>query len=367
MWQTDREVTLTPQETQRAIYIDFETRIDRPPALLGSVRTDGDVQQAILDPALESAAAVARKTTTRVRGFADAIRDLLEQADAADAPIVGWSNFDRDVALKADVPDAAREALTRRYRNALETARPWRRAIFPRHAIQPAGPFEPKHTLERYAALAGYDDGGSFREAAPAEWIARVVGQIGRHGHFRRIHRKAKKDWHRLLAYNANDCLALRHVALRAARELAAWRAYESTTYGVQDGAARIRFRIGARSPRLDALVRRHGADRWAFVTAHNPGSIPLTGDENTRRQRELEAELAALGFTWLPGEGSSDDPGWPPERSALVVGIGLKGARSLGRKYGQLAVVAGHVGFPARLISCAYVPRVAEPQGRRS
>ena len=51
-------------------------------------------------------------------------------------------------------------------------------------------------------------------------------------------------------------------------------------------------------------------------------------------------------------------DVAWPPEPSLLVLGIPRKEALRLGRRFGQLAIVAGHKSSPARLLTCAATPR---------
>jgi hypothetical protein len=78
-----------------------------------------------------------------------------------------------------------------------------------------------------------------------------------------------------------------------------------------------------------------------------------LTREENDRRQAELRQVLARHGYQILPGRGIGDDPSWEPEESVLVLGMPRKAAVRIGRQFGQLAIVAGHRGFPARLIPC--------------
>jgi hypothetical protein len=161
-----------------------------------------------------------------------------------------------------------------------------------------------------------------------------------------------------LLEVNRQDCLALQHVTLKAARELECWRAYERTTYCVDDSPGRIRFRAGDVSRSLDALVARHDATRWALITAWNPESVRLTRAENDVRQRSLERDAQQAGYQMLRGEGIGADPNWQPEESILILGISRKAARQLGRQYGQLAIVVGHRDGPGRLVSCATAPR---------
>ena len=138
-----------------------------------------------------------------------------------------------------------------------------------------------------------------------------------------------------------------------ATRELALWRAYERAVFRVFDEGGPISFRIGRTSPRLDRLLERHAATRWAHITAWNPSSIPLPKRENERRQRGLLAALKRAGFTALEGDGADPKGRWTPEPTAFVLGLGVGEARRLGREYAQLAIVVGQRGKPARLVAC--------------
>jgi hypothetical protein len=168
------------------------------------------------------------------------------------------------------------------------------------------------------------------------------------------VTKQTKRDWHALLDYNRHDCLALRHIYLKASFELGKWREYEQATYCVEaDGNRTICFRVGGNSPRLDAFLDRSGAERWAFLTAWNPASEQLRRAENDRRQQELIDALQDDEYQWRPGEGRGRDPSWPPERSVFVLNLSTGAARALGRRFGQLAVLVGQRGGNSKLISC--------------
>ena len=130
--------------------------------------------------------------------------------------------------------------------------------------------------------------------------------------------------------------------------------AYETTDYRVGD---RFTIRCGERSPPLDALLAESGHDTWAFITAWNPGSIALDDAENRRRMTDLAGRIALLGLPMLEGEGLGTGGDWPSEPSLLVLGIGASEALALGREFGQVAVVIGRLGEPARLCFCSPTP----------
>ena len=130
--------------------------------------------------------------------------------------------------------------------------------------------------------------------------------------------------------------------------------AYEATDYRVGD---RFTIRCGERSPPLEALLADSGHDTWAFITAWNPGSTALDTAENRRRMTDLAGRIALLGLPMLEGEGVGTGGDWPSEPSLLVLGIGESEAVELGRAFGQVAIVVGRLGEPARLCFCLPSP----------
>ena len=138
----------------------------------------------------------------------------------------------------------------------------------------------------------------------------------------------------------------------------ALWDAYRRTTYLAHTPNGDIRINPGRRSPALDGLLNERRLREWAYLTAYNPASRKLDKEENVRRQRELIDAVRDRGLAFLEGEGIGADTGWPAEPSILILGIESDAARALGRQFGQLAIVVGRAGQPARLVACA------EPMG---
>jgi Protein of unknown function (DUF3293) len=133
--------------------------------------------------------------------------------------------------------------------------------------------------------------------------------------------------------------------------------AYRKTSYFADTPAGRLRIRIGEAHPALDALLIARGHRHWAYVTAHNPGSMPLTTDENLSRHARLEADVSARGYEVFPGEGVGDDGEWPAEASLLILGMPRAEATALGHAHAQRAVVWGGVGESALLLICSRHP----------
>ena len=345
---------MTHRDAQQAIYIDFEclkgSKGQTPhPVLLGLLvgMTAESLEQLIVDERL-TPARVAKRERTRFVPLRDAVETIVRMATSSRRRIVGWSFFDRDRLIDTR-PDLQAE-INAGYVNAIQLARPWRQKIYPAFKIEREDQFAPKHTLDRYARLAEYPAAQALDKAAPAKWIRHMLQQLdARQGRYRRTTKQAKRDWHRLLDYNRHDLLALRHIVLKATRETEAWRAYEKTRFCVDDGPRRICFMAGSANKKLDALLERHRAKAWAFITAWNPRSIELPREQNDARQAELRQAVA--DYEVLPGEGIGDDPRWTPEESLMILNISRAKALSLGRQFDQLAVVVGRRGEKSELV----------------
>ena len=133
----------------------------------------------------------------------------------------------------------------------------------------------------------------------------------------------------------------------------ALWDAYRRTTYIARLGQSEIRINPDRQSAELDMLLNEHGAIEWAYVTAHNPQSRRLTDEDNAKRQMELINAVQDRGLAFFEGDAVADDGKWPAEPSLLILGLPLDDARALGRQFGQLAIVVGRSGQPARLVAC--------------
>ncbi len=346
---------LSEPKVSTAIYVDFESlgnAQDRP-AILGVLVVDHrseQFRQFVLDDALRRAA-VARKDVCVNATPDEAVTVVVEEAERRDLAVVSWSNYDREV-----VRTTCSKGLAARFcavhRNALETAKPWKRHLYPNFPFA-LKRFGGKHPLKEYFRMTGYEVPAQLRPSAPAKWLKHTLQQIkandGRYGH---ITQEAKRDWHKLLVYNEHDCRGMRAVIQQAAIELELWTAYEQTQFVVFDDRREVAIRAGCRNPKLDALLGRLDGTRWALLTAYNPDSIPVSKAENDQRQQQMIELIFAAGYSPLEGEGRDPQGLWPAEPSVLIPGIGRREAREIGRRFGQLTIVVGHRGFPARLIS---------------
>lgn len=138
--------------------------------------------------------------------------------------------------------------------------------------------------------------------------------------------------------------------------------AYEATTFTAQVPGGELRLRVGRHHPALDALLDERRALAWAYVTAHNPGSVETDPATNDHAHRQLVALVTSMGFEYYEGDGLPDDATWTQERSVLVLGVPEGEALELGARFGQLAIIVGARGEPARLVAVPRPTREAEP-----
>ena len=140
-------------------------------------------------------------------------------------------------------------------------------------------------------------------------------------------------------------------------RELSA--AYKDTTFVVDGDEGPVPIRISEEGSQLQRLLETHGAKTWAFITAWNPASEVLSPVENAARHQNLLAAVQEAGLKSLGGRGVPADSSWQPEESLMVFDISEEHALSLGRMFGQLALISGGYGERARLVWCR--PRIPE------
>ena len=119
---------------------------------------------------------------------------------------------------------------------------------------------------------------------------------------------------------------------------------YRRTEYRVADSGFAFTLHIAQPCVALLECMRHFQVTEAAYLTAWNPRSKPTSIARNKAAQRTLEAEVASRGWRFLFGEGVGSDRSWAPESSILVLGISIKAACGIGRKYGQNAIVTARL-----------------------
>ena len=131
--------------------------------------------------------------------------------------------------------------------------------------------------------------------------------------------------------------------------------AYTATDFVVFDGPEQWALHVGVASPRVDALLDRHGASCATVVTAFNPRSRALSPDANATRHQSLVRLLEERGLTFLLGEGRDPSGRWTAETECIVFGISLAEALEIARRFDQNAIV---------FIERGKAPRLEFPEG---
>lgn len=126
---------------------------------------------------------------------------------------------------------------------------------------------------------------------------------------------------------------------------------YRQARYVVDDDEVKFTIRLGIENAELHAFLLGRGISTWAFLTAYNPQSTPLSSEENAARQAELLRSLDAQGYAYLRGYGTGDD--WDPEASLFILDISRKTTIELGRQFGQHAILWGETGGEPELVWC--------------
>lgn len=125
--------------------------------------------------------------------------------------------------------------------------------------------------------------------------------------------------------------------------------AYCETDYKIP--SQNLVLRLGEHSPELDALLEKHRAEDWCFITAWNPKSNLLSTKENIELNKRLERDIRKFIYFSGRGEGKLNSK-WPQEESYLVLGIPFESAKELGEKYKQNAMIVGRIrGVPELLV----------------
>lgn len=126
--------------------------------------------------------------------------------------------------------------------------------------------------------------------------------------------------------------------------------AYQRTGYVIFEDDSETVAHIGKADPALDALLRRHGAERGTVITAWNPESVILTAAENAARETELWTWVGEHRLFALAAEGRDPAGSWQPEQSCFILDIAPEEATTLGRRYGQNAIVHLRLGAAPEL-----------------
>lgn len=223
-----QRTTISEDEAQRAIYIDFEGTAVDPPSLLGAAWLDGNdilFIQYVLEPALWPAAEAKSSAVGRFCESADwqNLAELRRIAEAEDRRVLAWSTHEQhELASRVPSGDDA-EWFGENVINAIPIARRWKRKVFPNVEllVDPNNPMKGKHQLHHYMKLIGYPVPTAFGPGNSAQRIRYVRSMLTKKGgDYDALTAVAKAKWTKALEHNWHDCNGMREVILRCAEDV---------------------------------------------------------------------------------------------------------------------------------------------------
>jgi hypothetical protein len=206
---------ITGREANRAIYFDFEGRMNEPPALMG-VYAGGWFRHFVFDAGLTPLAKSSREAGERVfrRRIADAVEEqLLRPSESEDRRLVAFSEHELRCIHSSVGPEIAAR-VAHRFLNARTFASAWvnrdRRDL--REQLESA-------TLENFARICDFEWPAEY-DLEPAVVIKRLRARLATASRRRRpISRGTTELWARLFGYNGCDCLATKHIVVHALKK----------------------------------------------------------------------------------------------------------------------------------------------------
>ena len=196
-------------EAQAGIYIDFEGRKAGDPVLLGvlfSRNRDGAgpwvIEQFVMDPEMQAVDEAVGATCTAL-SIEAAVSSVIDRSDSEGRRLISWSQHDRDI-MKRISADRAFS-----YRNAIRTAKGWRRREETAGNItdSPQNEGAKRNALCRYETFIGYE-----RPDEPYD-----VGDSIRYIRgLRSVTPGAIRRWETILTHNRHDLVAMRAVTFTA-------------------------------------------------------------------------------------------------------------------------------------------------------
>lgn len=197
---------LTATEAERALYVDYEGNVDRPPTLLGW-REDGRTDGAIIEPNFSTCEDRWRARGVFVWDHEELVKDLITRAEQEDRHIVSWSEHDWRHMMRILRDEAWQERLCKVYRNAIQTARPWYRRNH--------GPLPQAATLNFFLTLFGEEPPEIFGLEVVGTALRLLRTQLAEQRSYPELTPTARKAWVRVVKHNRLDLAGMEFVMKR--------------------------------------------------------------------------------------------------------------------------------------------------------
>ncbi len=126
---------------------------------------------------------------------------------------------------------------------------------------------------------------------------------------------------------------------------------YKDTTYNIEQ--PELAIRIGETNKTLNVFLFDNNSYSWAFISACNPHSVPLSDEENDRRHKDLVEQVQSMKWRFCIGWGTPANEGWKAEKSLFIFDISKAQAIELGKAFHQNAIVFGRLNQAPELVLC--------------
>ena len=193
------EKTITKQDAERAIYIDFEGFEAREPSLIG-VSIDSHFEQVILSISLRSAA---KAKGLAIRDGKEYLNELFNLAIKENRKIVAFSSHEKEQCHKWYGLN-----ISQVYVNANLISKAWYRKTYPL-------PREKITGLKDYLKLIGVYRGDYLGVRQTTQRIKAVEDMLERKGEYELLTRVNKAKWTKLLEHNKIDVEGMKSLVLK--------------------------------------------------------------------------------------------------------------------------------------------------------
>jgi hypothetical protein len=201
---------ISPEEADRAIYLDYEGNMGVPPVLLGWM-VDGAIRGSIVDPMFVTCAARWKASHVGCSDHMTLLTALLEQAMQEKRLILSWSEHDYQIMCRT-LPPHFTKTLSRHYRNVIPTARRWHWHV--------SGKGADHASLAYFMGLMGYVVPDRYGQGVVGQSLRRIRSQLDRGREFRDLTPAAREGWRQIVKHNMHDLQAMALVVATATKHL---------------------------------------------------------------------------------------------------------------------------------------------------
>ena len=193
---------ISVNEIARAVFLDYEGNIDKPPTLLGW-RIEGQSNASIVEEAFETCSDRYRAKDIHCKSHKQLAAELVELACKEDRVIVSWSEHDLRV-INQVLSTKDQDRLALRYRNAITTAKSWHFRTMEQRA--------PVGDLSYFAQLLGFPIPKKYGTGKVGQGLRLIRNQLLEGRDYPELTPKARASWVAIVKHNDLDLRSMEFV-----------------------------------------------------------------------------------------------------------------------------------------------------------